>query len=273
MSLNWITNFAGSIFSGLTYIHITDRIGFGFVSGAVFFLRVSQTRLGGSSRRLSTGNWVRDDELWRSLRRVPGRNRLPWLWFWLHGWSRSSGTIPNLAHPSQEAQVNNITSRLSNASTKMFIVQACFGLGATISPFISTPFAQHVGRAYLYFLVAMAIAFAGMVIILVTVQGRTEAQCVGHLPLMEDEKRSAGERAVVEMDNQSRLASGVQSDVAEASAVAEDPRLLPAAGQDTARAPEAELSSGAKVKMMLKTRATWTLMAYNFVYVSVASPW
>jgi fucose permease len=49
-------------------------------------------------------------------------------------------------------------SRLPNASTRMSLLHAWFGAGATISPFISTLFVKHVPQAYRYYLVAAAVA-------------------------------------------------------------------------------------------------------------------
>ncbi|ORX40812.1 major facilitator superfamily domain-containing protein [Kockovaella imperatae] len=248
ISLSWLCNFAGGVFSGLAYIHITDRIGFGFAAALGALVQAIGYAF------MSTGG--------------PFALFLVGSGFLGFGFGFMASQIRR-----NIAQVNNITSRLPNASTKMFIVQACFGLGATVSPFISTPFAQHVKRAYLYFLVAMAVALAGMVIILVTVQGRTEAQCVGHLPLKEDEKRSAGESAVLEMNDHQDKSTVQGSSAAQALEIAEDPRVLPPAAiiavteERSHQDPAPELTSGQKVRMMLRERATWTLMAYNFVYV------
>jgi len=63
----------------------------------------------------------------------------------------------------------------------MFYVQSCFGLGATIAPFISTAFAQHVTeRAYLYYIVAMAVALITAVVLVLVFELRTEEQVVGN---------------------------------------------------------------------------------------------
>ena len=155
-----------------------------------------------------------------------------------------------------------MTSRLPNASTKVFIVQACFGLGATVSPFISTPFAQKIDRAYLYFLVALGIALSALVVMLLTIQGRTEMQCVGHLPARQDEKRSAGDRAVVELEAQAVDSADADRAVEHRDGSEEESR--------TGSSPR-DMSSGAKMRLMLSTKATWTLVAYNFVYVNPLS--
>ena len=157
--------------------------------------------------------------------------------------------------------MNNMSSRLPNASTKVSIVQACFGLGATIAPFISTPFAQNIHRAYLYFLVAAGIALFVLVIVLLTIQGRTEAQCVGHLPLKQDEKRSAGDRAVLELEGQAPHPT--------ASVVDHGGRLQTDPDRAGAITVQPEISSGAKMRLMFSTKATWTLVAYQFIYVRI----
>lgn len=90
--------------------------------------------------------------------------------------SSSTADVP------QDAQVNTLTSRLPAASHKVFYVQSCFGLGATIAPFISTAFAQHVpDRAYLYYLVAVGVALGTAVVLVLVFETRTEEQIVGHL--------------------------------------------------------------------------------------------
>ena len=76
--------------------------------------------------------------------------------------------------------MNNITTRLPSASTKTFLDQACFGLGATIAPFLSTPFVQKLpNRAYLFFLVTLGVALITAAVLVLVFEMRTEAQIVG----------------------------------------------------------------------------------------------
>lgn len=63
--------------------------------------------------------------------------------------------------------MNNIGCRLRNGPTKLSIIQACFSIGGTLSPFFATPFAERVpDRPYLYFYIAMAVAAFTLAIML-----------------------------------------------------------------------------------------------------------
>ena len=194
-----------------------------------------------------------------------------------------------LLRVTQDAQVNNVTSRLPNASTKMFAVQACFGVGGTIAPLISTAFADHVPRrAYLYFFVAMGIALVTLVTMILTIQGRTEEQVIGtptrppnialqtatksEAPLGNTEVRPA-EISIADSRPVASAPQGTEKedlspfrDPAPPNVtLATDPQI---AGESELLNQERRKSSGEKMKMILSTRATWMLMMYSFVYVS-----
>jgi fucose permease len=80
----------------------------------------------------------------------------------------------------QDAQVNSLTSRLPDASTKMFLMHAVYGLGATVSPFVSTAFVQHEPtHVYYYFAVSLALAILTALVLALVFRGRTEDQVVG----------------------------------------------------------------------------------------------
>ena len=77
----------------------------------------------------------------------------------------------------QDAQVNNITSRLPTASSSVFHVQACFAIGATIGPFFSTAFAQSdPTRPYLFFWVPAGVALLTAMQMLHACRGVKEEQ-------------------------------------------------------------------------------------------------
>ena len=173
--------------------------------------------------------------------------------------------------------MNNITSRLPNASTKVFVVQACFGLGGTIAPFIATAFAQQLPtRAYLYFLVAMGVALLTMFVMIITIQGRTEQQIVGRLDTEETpmaalkasndvQQRSTYMNGVVNGNEpDSEAMDGANSRNEKISETLPIPPLVPT---DVAP-PGAERSSWDKMRLMFRRRATWALLIYSFVYVS-----
>nr|XP_018265730.1 uncharacterized protein I303_02102 [Kwoniella dejecticola CBS 10117]OBR87888.1 hypothetical protein I303_02102 [Kwoniella dejecticola CBS 10117] len=80
----------------------------------------------------------------------------------------------------QDAQVNSLVTRLENSSTKMFLMHAMYGFGATVSPFVSTAFVQHVpSRVYLYFAASLGLALVTVLALVVAFRGRTETQIVG----------------------------------------------------------------------------------------------
>lgn len=62
----------------------------------------------------------------------------------------------------------------------MFVVQAFFGLGGTVSPLVSTSFARaYPERAYLFFIISAFTAAGTAGIMLWIFQARTEEQVVG----------------------------------------------------------------------------------------------
>lgn len=73
-----------------------------------------------------------------------------------------------------------MTSRLPNANTKMFLLHAFYGLGATISPLVATEFVKREpNRVYLYFAVSLGLGATTVVALLTVFQLRTEDQVVG----------------------------------------------------------------------------------------------
>lgn len=77
-------------------------------------------------------------------------------------------------------------SRLPNASTRMSLLHAWFGAGATISPFISTLFVKHVLKAYRYYLVAAAVALVVALTLIAVFEFRTADQIVKMEPEEEE---------------------------------------------------------------------------------------
>ena len=62
----------------------------------------------------------------------------------------------------------------------MFLLHAVYGLGATVSPLISTEFVKQVSdRTYLYFAVSLGLAFVTVITLIIVFQFRTEDQVVG----------------------------------------------------------------------------------------------
>ncbi|WWD22161.1 hypothetical protein CI109_106650 [Kwoniella shandongensis] len=168
----WIASCVGFIASGVANVYISDRFGFGITAPFGAFM-------GGVAYVLMC---------WGP----------PFPLFVI-------AFIPNgFGLGLQDAQVNSLTTRLPNAITKMFLMHAMYGFGATVSPFVSTAFVQHVGQeVYYYYAVSLGLALITVAALLIVFKLRTEEQIVGHravegqeAPLSENEK-AAGERRTV----------------------------------------------------------------------------
>ena len=80
----------------------------------------------------------------------------------------------------QDAQVNSMASRMPNNTVVMFMAHAIYGLGATVSPFVSTAFLQQAPEVFYYFfIVSLALGAVTFLTLIVVYQGRTEDQVVG----------------------------------------------------------------------------------------------
>jgi len=149
--------------------------------------------------------------------------------------------------PLQDAQVNSLTSRLPNASTKMFLMHAFYGLGATVSPLVSTEFVKRVqNRVYLYFCVSLGLAVGTVVALILVFRGRTEDQVVGQ---RQPDPYSSNR---VGLDTPAELAT-------------------PVIGSDTPREKEERPvhsgGSGGKMKRIMMTPAVHYMAFYILIYV------
>ncbi|KAK8846779.1 hypothetical protein IAR55_005867 [Kwoniella newhampshirensis] len=160
----WIASTVGFVASGVANVYISDRFGFGITApfGAL---------MGGIAYVLMC---------WGP----------PFPLFVI-------AFIPNgFGLGLQDAQVNSLTTRLPNAITKMFLMHAMYGFGATISPFVSTAFVQHVDKeVYYYYAVSLGLALATAASLIVVFRFRTEDQIVGRraiegqeIPVIDGEK-------------------------------------------------------------------------------------
>jgi fucose permease len=151
----------------------------------------------------------------------------------------------------------------------MSIVQACFSLGGTVAPFISTAFAQHVEAAYRYFFVAMGVALLTVVMMLWAFEGKTEEQLTALLPKDADVRREKKERK----EREKREAEGDELEMADVepkltrtpSIVANAAAPLPPADA-TVYAPD---SSGTKMLRIFSTPSVYALIGWAFLYVGV----
>mgnify|MGYP007001963595 CR=1 FL=1 len=79
----------------------------------------------------------------------------------------------------QDAQVNSMVTRFPNANAKMFILHAMYGVGATVSPLVSTEFVKRVPRVTLYYAVSLGLAIFTATCLILVFRFRTEDQVVG----------------------------------------------------------------------------------------------
>jgi fucose permease len=125
-------------------------------------------------------------------------------------------------------------SRLPNASTRMSLLHAWFGAGATISPFISTLFVKHVPKAYKYYLVAAGVAVVVTITLIVVFEFRTADQ-------------------IVKMDSEEEESIPLNPSGDEQELVVEKKK---------------QQGSGDKMWTILKMPSVYAIVLYMFIYVS-----
>lgn len=125
-------------------------------------------------------------------------------------------------------------SRLPNASTRMSLLHAWFGAGATISPFISTLFVKHVPKAYKYYLVAAGVAVVVTITLIVVFEFRTADQ-------------------IVKMDSEEEESIPLNPSGDERELVVEKKK---------------QQGSGDKMWTILKMPSVYAIVLYMFIYVS-----
>jgi fucose permease len=125
-------------------------------------------------------------------------------------------------------------SRLPNASTRMSLLHAWFGAGATVSPFISTLFVKHVPKAYKYYLVAAGVAVVVTITLIVVFEFRTADQ-------------------IVKMDSEEEESIPLNPSENERELVVEKKK---------------QQGSGDKMWTILKMPSVYAIVLYMFIYVS-----
>ena len=141
--------------------------------------------------------------------------------------------------------MNNMASRLPSITSAVFQVQACFGLGATIAPFLSTLVVERfAGRPHLFFLVAMGVSCVNALILLVTFKGRTENQVLG-----------------VSQKGEQEPSRNVEADIGHLASEAD--ALLPRKSKGKSA------ESSKKMKRIFVSRAVWAILGWDFFYVRV----
>lgn len=129
----------------------------------------------------------------------------------------------------------------------MSLLHAWFGVGATISPFISTTFVKHVPKAYRYYLVAAAVALVVAITLVVVFELRTTDQIIKthegegegeeYIPLVEqreDDERLQDESTVKVKEKMRKKKQG----------------------------------SGDKMREILRMPSVYAIIIYMFIYAS-----
>lgn len=137
-----------------------------------------------------------------------------------------------------DAHANSMGSRLPNASMRMSLLHAWFGVGATISPFISTTFVKHVPKAYRYYLVAAGVAF----VVAITLMGVFELRTTDQIIKTQD---GSGEEESIPLNP-----AGDEEPVKEI------------------REKKKKQGSGDKMREILRMPSVYAIILYMFIYVS-----
>lgn len=231
ISTIWIGNFVGFMTSGVTNVALTDRFGFGLVAP---FGALAQA-LG--FVMMSTGG--------------------PFPVFVI------GYVINGFGLGLQDAQVNALVSRMPNPGPKMFLLHAVYGLGATISPIITTEFVKRVPKVYLFFVVSVGLAIMTATLLIVVFKGRTIEQVVGSN--MDDEP-AVDPPAVEDPEKAGEVPDRSMELTATTDTVCETPTgESPAPSAEKERARPA--SSGNKMKQILRMPTVHLIAFYLLLYV------
>ncbi|ORX34412.1 major facilitator superfamily domain-containing protein [Kockovaella imperatae] len=232
ISIIWIGNFTGFMTSGISNVFLTDRFGFGIVAP------FGSAMQGVAYILMATGG--------------------PYPLFVV------AYVINGFGLGLQDAQCNSLVSRLDNANTKMFLLHAFYGLGATISPLVSTEFVKRFqSQVYLYFWVSLGMAALTVTSLVLVFRLRTEDQVVGRRkdPLAvgtETVAQSGGTSAEIESDVE--LKARPTGDVS---------AHLPTPDSTSAKESKQRGGSSGKMKRIMTTPAVHYMAFYICIYVGV----
>ena len=126
----------------------------------------------------------------------------------------------------------------------MFLLHAFYGLGATVSPLVSTEFVMRLpNRVYLYFCVSCGLAVSTVVALSVIFRGRTDDQIVGRRQPDSFSSNRVGQETSIPITGSEREGEKVE-------------RAVHSGG------------SGGKMKRIMKTPAVHYMAFYILIYVS-----
>ncbi|KAF7350828.1 MFS domain-containing protein [Mycena sanguinolenta] len=99
----------------------------------------------------------------------------------------------------QDALSNGyVASMKTNSETKMGFVQAAYGAGALVAPFVSTQFAQ-LSRWSFHYLISLGMATVNIILLAVVFRGKTQQECLARIG------QEAGDEEKGENNEQSHL--------------------------------------------------------------------
>jgi MFS family permease len=164
-----------------------------------------------------------------------------------------------------DAQANSLVTRLPGANTKMFLMHAIYGFGATVSPLVATEFVKRErDRVYLYFLVSLGLAFVCVTTLIVVFQFRTDDQVVGRRdPSASEDFVPHGERSSSEGEKDMRLDSLPTTD--ERTGIIDSQAGEPVVSE---KRQDEVGGSGNKMKRILKIPTVHFMAFYIAIYVS-----
>ena len=149
----------------------------------------------------------------------------------------------------------------------MNFMHAVYGLGATISPLISTEFVKRMsGRVYLYFLVSVGLSLVCIFTLVVTLQLRTDDQIVGRRGAAAD-SADAVELDRVSQEDEKDLRMDSLGNATETTAMTKS-----SIEEDTAEVAELSddrvVASSDKFKRLLQLPTVHYMAFYVAIYVS-----
>lgn len=152
----------------------------------------------------------------------------------------------------QDAQVNSLVSRMPHANTLMFLMHAVYGLGATMSPLVSTQFVKHVQKeVYYYYAVSLGLGALTAIMLISVFRFRTDDQILG-----------PREPEVIEGENAVELTPEATHDTDASQVEAQSPPPSP-------RNAKGASGSGSKMKRLLRSPTMYFLSVYILIYVGV----
>jgi hypothetical protein len=169
----------------------------------------------------------------------------------------------------QDAQVNSMASRMPYTTTVMFLAHAIYGLGATVSPFVSTAFLQKLPETfYHYFAISLGLGLATAVMLVVVFQGRSEEGVVGDRVNHEGAVAMPDAGAAMEGLREHEQAEGAHAGAGGAAGMTNGPGSPADGAQKEQKQPAEQRSSGSKFKAIIRSPRTFCLAFYIFAYVS-----